>query len=150
MSTRKYAGPVVNGEQFASGYTPAAAAYEQRTRTVAPIDQAKAAHRPSQHTPGPWYVTSGGYIGSKHDGYVPLRSPFRTDAFVDGPEHSDPTEATLAANARLIAAAPALLAACEALMVRFEATGEAWMHDPAMVQARAAIAAATTTASQGS
>jgi len=42
----------------------------------------------------------------------------------------------------LHSAANALLAALTAMMVRFEQTGEAWMQDPAMVQARAAIALA--------
>jgi hypothetical protein len=43
-------------------------------------------------------------------------------------------------DARLITAAPDLRSALLQLMIRFEQTGEAWMHDPAMVCARAAIA----------
>lgn len=39
----------------------------------------------------------------------------------------------------LEAAAPELLAALSGMMIRFEATREAWMHDPAMIAARAAI-----------
>jgi hypothetical protein len=35
------------------------------------------------------------------------------------------------------------MTALRGMMIRFEATGEAWMHDPSMVAARAAIAKAT-------
>jgi len=65
----------------------------------------------SKHTPGPWRATHEGYIASENNGYVPIRTPFRKDAFDDGPTRSDHKEETLQANARLIAAAPAMLEA---------------------------------------
>jgi len=67
----------------------------------------------SKHTPGPWRVSQEGYIASRQ-GFVPIRTPFRGDAFRDGPTRSPlHPEAELAANARLIAAAPDLLTALE-------------------------------------
>jgi len=75
----------------------------------------------AQHTPGPWRVTHGLegdlYVASKHGGYVPIRTPFRTGAFTrGGTDRSAHTDAELDANARLIASAPDLLAACQAAL----------------------------------
>lgn len=72
-----------------------------------------------QHTPGPWRVSVGlnnGYIASENNGFVPIRTPFRERAFSDA-KHMPPfvTESELTANARLIAAAPELLAALKAV-----------------------------------
>jgi hypothetical protein len=78
-------------------------------------------------TPGPWTVGS-----------------HTQDLVINGPQWETVCRirrtVTGKANARLIIAAPDLLAALETLMVRFEQTNEAWMGDPAMVQARAALA----------
>ena len=58
------------------------------------------------HTPLPWRVTGGlsgdAMIASDRDGYVPLRTPFREDAFRDGPDRSSHSNETLMANAALI------------------------------------------------
>lgn len=69
-------------------------------------------------TPGPWKVNEGtGYISSQNHGYVAIRTPFREDAFrgkhgqLSGTPVIPTTE--LLANARLIAAAPDLLAALD-------------------------------------
>lgn len=58
----------------------------------------------SKHTPGPWRIGDAGYT-------------------VFGPPNGNPSPETVAAtthkkNARLIAAAPELLAACEAMATR--------------------------------
>ncbi len=61
----------------------------------------------NEHTPGPWHVTSEGYIGTYGGGFLPIRTPFRERAF--GPNANDPNHedsAIAVANARLIAAAP--------------------------------------------
>jgi len=60
-----------------------------------------------KHTPGPWRITRGlseGYIAQDIGGYVPIRTPFREDAFKDGPSRSDHTEEEVAANAARIVA----------------------------------------------
>lgn len=96
-------------------------------------------------TPGPWRVTANGYIASQ--GYVPIRTPFRSDAFQEGPGRSDHSEDTLEANARLIAAAPEMyeaLAAIEAVLRgnKLANVGNSTVHY-ALCQARTAIAKAT-------
>lgn len=91
------------------------------------------------HTPGPWRVTADGYIAGQ--GFVPIRTPYRENAFKDGPARSGHPEAEVQANARLIAAAPELLEALEACL---DAIGS-WEpeEDPYYVtMARAAIAKA--------
>ena len=88
------------------------------------------------HTPGPWYVVASGICASPtpQSGALYIAWHNVSSSYRDSGEQ--------AANARLIAAAPALLEALKSLMGRFERTGEAWMGDPAMQQARAAIAQA--------
>lgn len=76
-----------------------------------------------KHTPGPWRVTEDGYIAGC--GYVPIRTPFRADAFKDGPGRSDHPEEVLAANAYLIAAAPEMLEILSALVGEADTTGGA-------------------------
>jgi hypothetical protein len=68
----------------------------------------------SKHTPGPWKVSQ------PPDALAVLRADGIAVASLDydGSGSGDCDEATAEANARLIAAAPALLAACEALEVR--------------------------------
>lgn len=73
-----------------------------------------------KHTPGPWHVAPGingaRYVASDGYGYIPIRTPFRADAFTPGSDNrSDHTDEELDANARLIAAAPALLSALQAV-----------------------------------
>jgi hypothetical protein len=70
-----------------------------------------------QHTPGPWRTTRNLngklLVASEISGYVPIRTPFREDAF-DGPTLPlFVTEAELDANARLFAASVDLLAYAE-------------------------------------
>ena len=68
------------------------------------------------HTPGPWRVTDAGYISSPH-GFVPFITPFTTEANRD--KHRGATPEAMG-NARLIAAAPALLEACHAALVELQ------------------------------
>ena len=73
------------------------------------------------HTPGPWRVAEHGFITSDAQGYVPINTPYRERAFmgdrgkglVGTPIH--PSEEIMA-NARLIAAAPALLEALKSFI----------------------------------
>jgi len=88
-----------------------------------------------KHTPGPWRVTHDGYIAGQ--GYVPIRTPFRKDAFDTGPGRSDHPEDVLQANARLIAAAPELLVVVKEVINDMGAEDAPWYD-----AARAAIAKA--------
>lgn len=56
----------------------------------------------SGHTKEPWRVTADGFIASS--GFVPVRTPFREDAFKPGPGRSDHSDELLGANARRIVA----------------------------------------------
>jgi hypothetical protein len=85
-----------------------------------------------QHTPGPWFVTPDGHAVYEKDVFG-----YRADTICGLPSRSD----SRAANARLIAAAPELLTALEALLDRdpappLEKIGAVY------VNARAAIAKA--------
>lgn len=99
-------------------------------------------------TPGPWRFSQG-FVGTKSSGYVPIRNPFRADAF-DGPEgspnRSDHTDAELDANAHLIAAAPDLLSGLSYIVECYDAAlrdSRAITLDGARIdQMRAAIAKA--------
>ncbi len=95
------------------------------------------------HTPKGWTVSHRG----------PSLGPYRFRVYDDGTgniiaEISDTDDAntTAASNARLIAAAPDLLAACEALhaevLAYLTAQNLHGEHNPAMVAASAAIAKA--------
>lgn len=103
----------------------------------------------SEHTHGPWKVCgarestcSCGLVWSeKLDCVVAAAISARDESYTCGEGISDP--ATLAANARLIAAAPDLLAALEALVDGCECPGG--RHDHECTQARAAIARAKGT-----
>lgn len=85
----------------------------------------------TQHTPGPWELQANGACWN-------LRSPDRTDHFciLIGMVHNNPGEHE--ANARLIAAAPELLAALQALVDAFYPS--AVFEFEARDNARAAIA----------
>lgn len=88
----------------------------------------------SKHTPGPWTIekTAGGWgVRAPSWGYVAIHS--------DGnPPHWEEGQA---ANRLLIAAAPELLDALQAMVTSYE--HEASMSNPALESARAAIAKAT-------
>jgi len=106
-----------------------------------------------KHTPGPWEI-----VQSDHGIVVRTESPKKTRygasryAAIGGFERSDPQQlAEALANARLIAAAPELLAALEGLEKEFRRiypiyySSEPWCHEtnaPLKV-ARAAITKAT-------
>lgn len=100
---------------------------------------------PVSHTPGPWY-TDGKY-GRLDDGIVILCTADRTAETPEGytyhaaivPAFSTPSEEQIA-NARLIAAAPDLFAACKGLIDRIKIAG--W-HESTIEEAVAAIAKAT-------
>lgn len=65
----------------------------------------------SNHTPGPWHVTA------MHKGIRPsFRSPGENGGFAICEMYADGRD--VVANARLIAAAPELLEACEACLAR--------------------------------
>ena len=95
----------------------------------------------TKHTPGPWASDDSGRVYAIGGGYVPLRTPFREDAFTEGPNRSDHPEETLLANARLIAAAPELLEALKAILDPITNTDEA-LYTHSREMARAAIAKA--------
>lgn len=100
----------------------------------------------SKHTPGPWF------LGEKVQGKHTVTDLRRIRSEREGMEHgavcevygiADGSEA--AANARLIASAPELLASLQLMVDRFldaEGSYGAWEND-ALEAARAAIAKAT-------
>ena len=77
----------------------------------------------SQYTPGPWHTTPEGHVSSDTHGFVPLRTPFREDAFREGPTRCDTSEPELLANARLIAKAPEMLALLRSCLLAIEDWG---------------------------
>lgn len=92
------------------------------------------------HTPGPWHIGTGKatQIIYGTDGYAVANAVTY---------HGRDTESDMVENARLIAAAPELLAALERLSERCAALDQSATHDGiencnAMVAARAAIAKA--------
>jgi len=92
----------------------------------------------SQHTPGPWEVSpSGVLIGTAADPYQAIAT------IIDG--HGSVSPCELAPNARLIAAAPELLQALQALLSYTEACEGLLNASPAgqVIAARNAIAKAT-------
>ena len=90
----------------------------------------------TKHTPGPWRATPPALRHEKHGQSVVYAEADGKDVAViyDG-----------RANARLIAAAPELLAACKAIAALMDGQGRANMPEVAG-QARAAIAKATVEA----
>ena len=101
----------------------------------------------SQHTPGPWAVTT---VGSCHGVHPAASSNERDDICRVTPHNYHPdgwpaAKAEAEANARLIAAAPELLAALVALMGEAN-LGDVYLDDDDRAKldvARAAIAKAT-------
>lgn len=113
----------------------------------------------TKHTPGPWHVetvpTSCGVCHKvgPFPGRRPEDKPRYACLYSDYPGMGDPADAELLANARLIAKAPELLGALEALeaylvnnIVTDYPTGID-IEGPAFQHARAVIAAATGGAS---
>lgn len=109
------------------------------------------------HTPGPWNITRKGY------GYVDIRTPHKTSAEPNGQhvatayQGSSIDRKESEANARLIAAAPDLLAALQQMRRQFDTyrrslvikdldTRQRWAHEQAAAcaAADAAIARALT------
>lgn len=83
-----------------------------------PLDQADYDNRP-QHTPGPWIVTgSNGYLNQTGIGAQRDRAVIPV-----GCVYGDPCSEEIKANAHLIAAAPELLTAAQALAALLEAVG---------------------------
>lgn len=92
------------------------------------------------HTPGPWEA-----VDKRPDGFRGY-SIFHGDQFVAHVGDSD-SVTPIDANARLIAAAPELLEACELLIEQYEASGDftigGKLTNRPFSMARAAIAKAT-------
>ena len=94
------------------------------------------------HTPGPWHVAGDAvYSGTRTEkgGWVNSEQVF--PRYVEDP--ASDTFQRLEANARLIAAAPELLEACEAAFMQFEHNGDEAPEDRAILdQLQHAIAKA--------
>jgi len=73
-----------------------------------------------KHTPGPWFVGRRGYntAGIEVGPRYPNGPGIWSIAYVEDEDNDDLPADEQDANARLIAAAPDLLAACKALLVR--------------------------------
>lgn len=96
-----------------------------------------------EHTPGPWEVSPD----DPH--HIRLKDEY-VFCWVDNePAENEAVMATMQANARLIAAAPDLLSACEA-MLGAEELGDRALGRVAAFLAETAIAKATGQASEGS
>lgn len=95
----------------------------------------------AEHTPGPFTV------GGLDDGTLIIQSEHEPDALAELPYGGPAYEPRQRANAHLFAAAPDLLAACEALSARMDSFCRSGivpdhLDKRAMEQARAAIAKA--------
>jgi hypothetical protein len=84
----------------------------------------------TQHTPGPWTIDRGNIKGPPHEWPLRQGEVGKVSAVVvaqvrdgDDGSYSFYPRATAKANARLISAAPTLLAACNAILDRVDATG---------------------------
>lgn len=96
------------------------------------------------HTPGPWAIN--GVVAPDDIADLKLEPAVTAGEFYVATAHDfGDSGATSAANARLIAAAPDLLAACEALdgALREQAPSPNAIRDPAIAAMRAAIAKAS-------
>ena len=99
--------------------------------------------REAQHTPGPWRLEAGRTIVTSSGAFY---LAYGSDAHTSLPHFTSPTE--LDANARLIAAAPDLLAALEAVdnVIELVECGDPQCSDASPCEGRivrAAIAQAT-------
>ena len=81
----------------------------------------------AKHTPGPWQASDCDFRGVYAEGGAALVATCHTTSLPEGSQ-ANRTDVTRA-NARLIAAAPELLAACEAVLHQLE-RGEASELDP--------------------
>jgi hypothetical protein len=102
----------------------------------------------TDHTPTPWRANDAGHLARVNGGFVPLRTPFRHDAFQDGPRRSDHTEETLQANARLIVRAvnrdhlfDELVTALESMVFQFEHNGQESDSDKTVLDHASAVLA---------
>jgi len=93
----------------------------------------------ARHTPGPWVVSDDGLVTGR-DGRVRFAGTPSIDIF-DASEWPSELATEAQANARLIAAAPDLLAALKELYGHAYGAGIPSMRQP-MLNARAAIARA--------
>lgn len=100
---------------------------------------------PTKHTPGPWYAV-GSWVEHENDKVADICN---CDPESMGQEHLGRSDAEIRANARLIAAAPDLLAACEAIWKYDQADCEADsfinLYEPAMALIQEAIGRAKGT-----
>jgi len=94
----------------------------------------------SKHTPGNWTMRESNFAFHVYGEFKKSKNAFITAAYWSNPEYGASREEA-AANARLIAAAPDLLTACEVSVYHLEAHLGA--SNPAVVAMRAAIAKAT-------
>jgi hypothetical protein len=95
----------------------------------------------AKHTPGPWHTTGDGLVYAEPS-FDDIEAPFICDATDDSQWRSPNDEER--ANARLISAAPELLAALQAL--EWAVSGVDYIeteYADQVAQARAAIARAT-------
>ena len=101
-----------------------------------------AAQERALHTPGPWWLAENGctiLCGASHD--PDIVATVESDdpmAISNRPDYAHESEA----NAHVITATPVLLAACQALVAVYERVGGPLRVDPAVAEARAAIAQA--------
>lgn len=102
-----------------------------------------------KHTPGPWAVTKEDHRLKVHPAgwqntVICEWKEGRTGAGRDGTRHHTGNYPPYAeGDARLIAAAPQLLAACQAFVAAWEKSGQLEKTDVALRMARQALAAAT-------
>jgi len=77
----------------------------------------------SKHTPGPWKAEQCDIYGDDSTRWSVLTAEYQQDFFIASIENGAPGDCldTEAANARLIAAAPDLLEACQAMLDGYEA-----------------------------
>lgn len=99
----------------------------------------------AQHTPGPWVVKPSVWLGgtahSEGPGIFSIEGARTETVICDRRTHWPEQADVMAANARLIAAAPELLEAPQELA---DCGAEAWGEErPCVREARAAIARAT-------
>jgi len=103
----------------------------------------------SKHTPGPWYCGTFRPVGNRPG--IDIDAADSANIALCHYEKTEMTATETKANARLIASAPELLAALQAILNRYidlAGSGDCgnWNPEtePQVIQARAAIAKATT------
>jgi len=98
----------------------------------------------TNHTPGPWYLRTNRHTDSQGNswGWLDAAPPGGQQRTIPGVNVTWTDGSITKANARLIAAAPEMLAACEAFVVAWEKSHQLEKTDVAMRMARIAIAKA--------